>query len=255
MLHFENLTEKRKYQLSYCKICINRQSDLRTGLKCGLTNEIADFQEFCENYKIDSEELSVIQSQIDERIEQKYPKKNLVNWTLLGSYLDSKETIPAKKDKGKKVIGERTYLAYGIFLFFIIFLIYGLFLQFSGQLNHLSLIEKILGLGILLFLLIISGKSTFFPEQRQNIIFHEDFLEYNERKTMFRRNKVNKIYWREITNLRYHTQIINGMNYNIVIGTISKGILEINITDLETNPWEFIGLIKSRAENVAQHGV
>lgn len=255
MLHFENLTEKRKYQLSYCKICINRRSNLRTGLKCSLTNEVADFQEFCENYKIDTEELSVIQSQMEERIEQKYPKKNLLNSILLGSYLDNKETIQAKKNKRKKVIGERTYLTCGIFLFFTIFLIYGLFLQFSGQLNHLSFIEKIPGLGIFLFLLILSGKSLFFPEQRQNITFHEDFLEYKQRKTMFHRNKVNKIYWREITNLRCHTETINGLNYNIVIGTISKGILEINITDLETNPWEFTGLIKSRAKNVAQHGV
>jgi hypothetical protein len=43
----------REQHLSYCKICLNRKMDLKKGLVCNLTNEIADFQETCENFKED----------------------------------------------------------------------------------------------------------------------------------------------------------------------------------------------------------
>ena len=43
----------REEHLSYCKICLNRKMDMKKGLVCNLTNEIADFQETCENFKED----------------------------------------------------------------------------------------------------------------------------------------------------------------------------------------------------------
>ncbi|MBG7612633.1 hypothetical protein IU405_10280 [Polaribacter sp. BAL334] len=43
----------RDEHLKYCKICLNRELDLKKGLVCNLTNEIADFKETCVNFKED----------------------------------------------------------------------------------------------------------------------------------------------------------------------------------------------------------
>ncbi|MFD0989910.1 hypothetical protein ACFQ1R_07370 [Mariniflexile jejuense] len=52
----------REQHLSYCKICLNRKMDIKKGLVCNLTNEIADFEETCENFKEDSIERKKLDS-------------------------------------------------------------------------------------------------------------------------------------------------------------------------------------------------
>ena len=45
----------REEQLKFCKVCVNRKMDISRGLLCGLTNEKADFEESCPDYKEDVE--------------------------------------------------------------------------------------------------------------------------------------------------------------------------------------------------------
>ena len=43
----------REEHLSYCKICLNREMDMKKGLICNITNEIADFKLTCKDFKED----------------------------------------------------------------------------------------------------------------------------------------------------------------------------------------------------------
>lgn len=43
----------REEHLEYCKICLNRKMNYQKGLICSLTDEIADFEETCVNFKED----------------------------------------------------------------------------------------------------------------------------------------------------------------------------------------------------------
>ncbi len=44
----------RDEYLAYCKICLNRKIDIHKGLVCTLTNEIADFESTCPEFKEDA---------------------------------------------------------------------------------------------------------------------------------------------------------------------------------------------------------
>lgn len=47
----------RKEMVEYCSLCVNRKMDEEKGLVCGLTNEYADFEGQCENFKGDEHEI------------------------------------------------------------------------------------------------------------------------------------------------------------------------------------------------------
>lgn len=48
----------RKEHLEYCAVCLNRSFDPKYGVTCNLTGKIADFENNCENFKEDSNEVA-----------------------------------------------------------------------------------------------------------------------------------------------------------------------------------------------------
>lgn len=46
----------RDEMLKFCKVCRNREVDLKRGMICKLTREYADFSENCPNYDYDEQE-------------------------------------------------------------------------------------------------------------------------------------------------------------------------------------------------------
>ena len=55
---------ERNEHLEFCKICIHRKMNFKIGLTCGLTNEIADFDDSCPNFEIDEKEKERILREI-----------------------------------------------------------------------------------------------------------------------------------------------------------------------------------------------
>ena len=92
----------REEHLSYCKICLNRKMDMKKGLVCNLTNEIADFQETCENFKEDpikKKELESIPS--IQEVDNTVKLNNGSQWFLWifglsEFFVDFKMAIPSK---------------------------------------------------------------------------------------------------------------------------------------------------------------
>lgn len=60
----------REYRLNFCKVCENRKMNMNRGLICGLTNELADFNENCNNFVGDEIEVKKLiqQKEIEKRM-------------------------------------------------------------------------------------------------------------------------------------------------------------------------------------------
>ena len=64
---------KRTEQLNFCSICIHQSKDMRKGIICGITDQIADFDEQCNSFAEDPEimeeiRLKEIGNQVDDKM-------------------------------------------------------------------------------------------------------------------------------------------------------------------------------------------
>ena len=67
----------RDEMLTFCKVCRNREVDLKRGMICKLTGEYADFSESCPNYDYDEQE--------DRRLSAE--QENIVKTDKIGGWL------------------------------------------------------------------------------------------------------------------------------------------------------------------------
>lgn len=75
----------RTEHLKLCSICVNQKDDMRKGIICGLTNQIADFEETCNSFAEDSEvieqlELKKIENEVIDKMASQ--GKRFLNYLL-----------------------------------------------------------------------------------------------------------------------------------------------------------------------------
>jgi len=75
----------RTEHLKFCSICINQKDDMRKGIICGLTEQIADFEDTCGSFAEDSEvleqlELEKIENEINDKMASQ--GKRFLNYLL-----------------------------------------------------------------------------------------------------------------------------------------------------------------------------
>jgi len=68
----ENDYSKLKERLKFCKNCINRKNDLKTGIICGLTDRKPDFNGFCNDFKEDTVRVKKEKDKENFELEQRY---------------------------------------------------------------------------------------------------------------------------------------------------------------------------------------
>jgi hypothetical protein len=246
------MTEKRKYHLSYCKICKNKLLNIKVGIECGITNQIANFEQSCQDYKLDSKELINLQEKNNGLIEEKYHSNNFFNKVILGSYLNKDEKIISerKKIESKKEFGIGNKFFRILFAVFTSFLIYFVGINYEQFFKGSTEMEKNVGLIFLVSSCLCLFYFGFIQKYKPEVVFYKDFMEYNNREFIFKKQK-RKIFWNDIINLRLFTiEGEGGSTEKIIVGTTSNGIKEINATYFDTNAKEFMTLIRQRAINV-----
>jgi len=62
------ISEERKYQLAYCKLCQYRGFEEAVGITCALTNKIADFENECPSMKLDFDAMEEIEIEVHNGI-------------------------------------------------------------------------------------------------------------------------------------------------------------------------------------------
>ncbi|MBO6516313.1 MAG: hypothetical protein JJ975_07160 [Bacteroidia bacterium] len=112
----------RAEQLEFCKVCLNQKFNPNLGIVCGLTDQPADFQVECADFKPDEEKQRAVEigraiQQIEDQEVRGENKGNLIYGVLL---FIASIVIWVMSDGG--------VYAYGAFLT-------GLALIFSGGLN------------------------------------------------------------------------------------------------------------------------
>ena len=76
---------KRTEQLKFCSICIHQEEEMRKGIVCGLTKQIADFDEQCKSFVEDPEILEELKiKEIGNSVEEKMAGagKRFLNYIL-----------------------------------------------------------------------------------------------------------------------------------------------------------------------------
>jgi len=71
--------------LKFCSICIHQKDDMRRGIICGLTDQIADFEDSCGSFAEDSEvieqlKLKVIENEVSDKMASQ--GKRFLNYLL-----------------------------------------------------------------------------------------------------------------------------------------------------------------------------
>ncbi len=67
---------KREEHLEYCKICLNRKVDFHKGMICSLTNEIANFDPTCKDFKEDPIEL---EKRTKQKVQTEFNNASTIN--------------------------------------------------------------------------------------------------------------------------------------------------------------------------------
>ena len=242
----------REHHLSFCKICNNRKKDFNKGLICSLTNNIADFNEYCSTFDLDSSELEKYREKIKSEIDNEYLENGVEKALGLNNGVFTRPTM-SRNPKYKSI--EKTHnltfknnVAYdmAVLALMLFAIVYIFFVNYNDIVNSNLDDGVLIGFGVFLIIIPIFIYRAFFMKHKIKIRITKTGIEYYEKK----------INWNEIIDLgilRAKSTRVN--EHKIIVGTISKGIQEINLTSLNVSPEEFADIVILNTKNVLQQRV
>ena len=250
----ENQLNLRKYHLSFCSVCKNKEMNLKEGIICGLTNKKADFSENCENYLEDRELALERIEKVKLKIFEKYPKKNIVGNILSSDYYESSSEINAQE---YKQVNSKTFkhdpTHYKFLLYFVVVgAIIIAFLKFNGVISLLDTKSEMYNLGFVLLFSILLYYVGFIKKFENNNI-KIDNTGINFKKSKYGIKYENQsVKWNEILEFGIVTKPNkNYTMHSIVFGTKTFEILEMDVSSSEITPEQYVGIIKGKIKNVA----
>lgn len=217
-----------------------------------MTNKIADFNDDCSTFDLDSPELENYKVKIKNQIDEKY-ELNLIE-KVLGSN-DGEYTRPKMSRNPKYKSIEKTHgLTYKnnvtydkTVLLLMIFAVVYIFFIHSKDIKNSNLDNGVLiGFGVFFVIIPIFIYRAFFMKHKVKIRITKTGIEYEE----------NLISWNNIIDIGILKA--KGARFNehkIILGTITKGIIEINLTTLNVSPEQFADVVIMNSKNVLQHRV
>ncbi|MDO7135592.1 hypothetical protein [Algibacter lectus] len=229
----------REYHLSFCKICNNRKNNLSKGLVCSLTNDVADFTESCLTFELDSSELQKFKKRFEDEVNDKYATNGFEKILSESSF-----TKPSKSRNPKYKSIENTHnlkfknnVAYdkAILIFMIFTLIYIFFVNYNDIKNSTLENGVLAGFGVLGVLISVFFYRAYFMNFKTKISTTKKGIEYYGKH----------LNWNNIVD--YGIVRTEGGRFNpgiIIVGTITKGIVEIDLTTLNIIPEDFIDIIR-----------
>lgn len=242
----------REYHLTFCKICNNRKKDFNKGLICSLTNDRADFNEHCPTFDLDSSELEQIRVKVKNQIDDKYIAYGVKK--VLGLN-DGIFTRPSRSRNPKYKSVEKTHnltfknnVAYdkAVLVLILFAVVYIFFVNYNDIVNSTLDDGVLMGFGVLLIIIPIFIYRAFFMEHTIKMRITKTAIEYDGKK----------LNWNEIIDLGILKAKSSRVNeHKIIVGTINKGIQEIDLTSLNVSPERLADIIILNAKNVLQQRV
>lgn len=239
----------REFHLAFCKVCKNRKKDFNKGLICSLTNDIANFKDHCPTLELDSSEFEKIKNRIKAQIDDKYAANGVEK--ILGLN-DGIFTRPSKTRNPKYKSVEKTHnLTFknnvmhdkSVLVLTLFAVVYIFFANYNDIVNSNLDDSVLIGFGVLLIISLIFLYRAFFMKHKIKIRITKTGVEYYGKR----------INWNEIIDLgilRAKSSKVN--EHKIIIGTITKGIQEIDLTSLNVSPEELADIIILNTKNALQ---
>ena len=244
----------RKYQLTFCSVCKNKEITLKEGTICGLTKQKADFLRECENYNGDEQLITERIEKVKQKIYEKYPKQNLTTKILSSQYYKSSSEVKHQKIEKNKSKNTKYTPAHIKALFFIMIgsFFYLVITKFDKLKDLANNQDEIYNFGFLLIFIGVLYYSGFVKKYEKSTIKIDD-SGIHFRQTEYGIKYENKtVKWDEI--LEYGILTIPHKHiytYNIIFGTKNLEILKMDVTSMELTPEQYIGIIKEKLKNVA----
>lgn len=233
----------RDYRLNFCRICSNRKLNLKHGIVCGLTNELATFNDSCESYKKDTEEISKRLKQFEKYKKDRYPQNDLeklivdfrfseINFDRFNKY----KTVEQTHD----VIFKKNNFDDFLFLI-IVFMTYLLYVIFNGKDFEFSFQSPVFNFSIL-FLVVF-----FF------FFYRAFYVVYKPEITILKEGVLHKsimIHWSSILSIGLETGTgeNRGVN-NLVLCTISNHVYKINLNNFSSNTQDILQMVYLNFKN------
>jgi hypothetical protein len=244
----------RKYHLSYCSVCKNKEMTLKEGIICGLTNKKANFIENCENYLEDGELALERVEKVKLKIFEKYPKKNIVGNILSSDYYKSSSEVKAqefKKVNSKTFKYDPTHFKF-LFFFVLIGSVIIAILKLNGVMNLLDNKSEMLNLGFALLFSSWLFYLGFIKEFKNNNIKIDNIGIHFKKSKYGIKYENQSVKWNEILEFGIVTKPNkNYTMHSIIFGTKTFDILEMNISSSEITPEQYVEIIKEKMKNVA----
>lgn len=239
----------KEYRLAFCKICSNRKKDFNLGLICSLTNNRADFDDYCSTYNLDSSKLEKYRAKIKGQIDDKYIANGVEKMLGLN---DGIFTRPSMTNNPKYKSVEKTHnltfknnTAYDKSVVALMFLavVYIFFVNYNDIVNSNLDDGVLIGFGVFLVVIPIFIYRAFFMKHKTKIRITKTGIEYFGKQ----------INWNEIIDLGILKAKSARVNeHKIIVGTITKGILEIDLTSLNVSPEDFADIVMLNTKNVTR---
>jgi len=235
----------RAYHLAFCKICTNRKNNFKKGLVCSLTNNIADFNDNCSFFDLDRLEFEEYKKRFKNEVNDKYATNNFEKFFSESSFI---RAVNTRNSKFKSIdqthnLNFKNDVVYdkAILILMSIAFLYVFFVNYRDIIN--ATVEKGVLLGFVFMVLFISVfiYRVCFMQHKIKISITKTGIEYYG----------NKLYWNNIVDygiLRANSTSVN--EHKIIIGTITKGIVEIDLTTLNISPEAFIAIIRLNTEKL-----
>ncbi|WP_420574288.1 hypothetical protein [Kordia sp.] len=238
-------TEKTFYvknadQLAFCRVCQNKSFDVKKGTICGLTNELATFQKECDTFSLNDEELEKTESKIRQQIYDHVHQYNAdpitidrlnkqLKWLFYPvknpTYKTAKNTHALTfKDENRKD-GDVGF-SFGAIVFIILLFI----LLENGWYILINILALFAAIGYFIYSLLSYFNYT-----------HKGPLKTTE-EGLYYREKI--YYWGDINDFCYYDfSSSNYKNRKLILGSISNGMIEVNLNDVQINESQIIEIL------------
>jgi hypothetical protein len=223
---------------------------LKSGIICSLTNKIADFKDNCPSYDFDTLEFQNYKKQFRDEINDKYTTKDIEKLIGVTSFEKPEFSRFSKYnsiEKAQNLVFKYNGFYGTIGIITILLTIVGLILTSNNDVFNLTGENIILIIFMLVLLTIcVLILIRFSTKKKLKITINANGIEYHN----------NNLSWNSIFD--FGILQINNNNTDasiILIGTLTKGNLKIDLTEFNVNSEEFYNIIELNTKNVLQQRV
>lgn len=218
------ISDERKQQSAYCKICKLHDTDLKVGVICSLTNKAADFTNECPSIQIDYDLVDDYEVELHNKILAYIKRKYDLKLLIQENYIRPNHKINKHyhtKEKTHNVTFKKPFSLGGLatFSFFVIAV------AFFSILSVDSMGVKVL-LGLVCFvffcLSIVGMVNDYYSPLKNALVVTKEAIIIDGKK----------VCWNDLVDYRIIKRGGEYKAYDLIIGTISEGVQRFDLLNL-----------------------